>query len=273
MQAIESARQFGKFLADCFGFLVDRRRLEVMGKQAFPVGFHRVMDGMPVPVFDHLGTGCQMADCLQPQLTRERRPGWESLCFGFQNQIGRIFQTACLVTRLCNLNTSQTRLCWMIDITSSNIQTLSDPIVVNIRLDTVRVSGPVEVKVMGDKLVGTGVFPDDGSLPGQIIGNQTALEFLKFRRETAVDGSSHIRDIFPCVHPVAPVVKTKSCVQSVGRTEFIPQIPDKHPLDIIACGTVIFGFVIDLVADDCRMIADMLHQFADHPFTIKQVGR
>ena len=44
-------------------------------------------------------------------------------------------------------------------------------------------------------------------------------------------------------------------------------------MDIVARGTVIFGLVVDLVADNCRMVRDMLHQLADDPFAVKQVGR
>ena len=108
-----------------------------------------------------------MADRLQAQLTGERRPGREALRFGFQHQIGRVFQAAGLVARLCDLDTGQARLRRVVDVASRNIQAFRDPVVVDFGLDTVGVTGPVEVKVMGDKLVRAGVFPDDGSLPGR----------------------------------------------------------------------------------------------------------
>ena len=60
---------------------------------------------------------------------------------------------------------------------------------------------------MGDKLVRTGVFPDNRRLPGKVIGDQPALELLEFRAEAAVDGAPYIRDVLPCIHPVAPVIE------------------------------------------------------------------
>ena len=47
---------------------VDVVFLEIVAQDPFPVGLKRIVDGMPVPVFDHVRAGGQMAVCLQAQL-------------------------------------------------------------------------------------------------------------------------------------------------------------------------------------------------------------
>ena len=262
-----------KLRADRFRFLINGRGLEVVGQKPLPVGLARVMNRVPVPVFDHLRARCEMAHCLKSQLSGEWRPRREALRFGFKYEIGRLLQTPDLVAELGNLDSGQMHLRRMIDVASRDVETLRDLIVIDIRLNARRAAArKVEVEVVGDELILPRILSHNRRLPREKLRDERPLEFLKFRRKAPVDRPAYIWHVLPCVHPVAPVVEPEGGIERVGRAELIPEIPDKHSLDVFACGAVVFGFVVDLEADDRRMLRHMANQLPDHPFAVEKIG-
>ncbi|MNT71416.1 hypothetical protein D3C72_2098970 [compost metagenome] len=63
-----------------------------MTEQTLPIGIEGVMNGMPVPVRDHIGTRGKVAERLQAQLAWIRRPMWKCLRLRFQHQIIAVLQ-------------------------------------------------------------------------------------------------------------------------------------------------------------------------------------
>ena len=61
--------------------------LKVMTEQPFPVGFKGVVNGMPVPVFHHVGSGSKVAVGLQPELSVIGQPVGKTLGLRFQYKV------------------------------------------------------------------------------------------------------------------------------------------------------------------------------------------
>ena len=78
-QIHQMAADPGKFISDHFCCTIGIIFLEVMTQQSFPVGLKRIVDGMPVPVFHHIGSGCYMTVRLKTKLSVIRYPTGESL--------------------------------------------------------------------------------------------------------------------------------------------------------------------------------------------------
>ena len=54
--------------------------------------------------------------------------------------------------------------------------------------------------------------------------------------------------------------------------ELLMQILDEQTLHVVGHGIVVLGFVIDLIADHCRMVGNMGDQLADHALAVEAVG-
>ena len=86
----------------------------------------------------------------------------------------------------------------MIDIDAGDIQRLRRRKMVDPRLHAVRVTAPFEIEVVGDELVRLGVFPNDGRLPGQILGDLLTLIAGEGAGEAGVDGVFHRQPVCVC---------------------------------------------------------------------------
>ena len=74
---------------------------------------------------------------------------------------------------------------------------------------------PVQIKIVGDKLVRPCILTDDSRLPCQIIRRQLPLESFEFRAKAPVDGSPNVREILPGIDTVAPVIKAEFLVEGL----------------------------------------------------------
>ena len=229
---------------------------------------------MPVPVFHHICSGSQMAECLQTKLSVIRNPSRESLRFCLQDKIIIFFQRTGTVPAIGNLRTGQLVLCRMINIHTCYRQRPRRMLVIHHRLYPVGIPSPVKIKVMRDKLVFPRILLHNIRLPLQIIIHQCSLELLEFRTETSIDRSAHIRKILPRIDPVAPVIQSKRLIHRVQIVvKFRPQIFYKLLLHIFSRSVIIFRLIIQLEADHTFSVCRHFHQLADHALTIIAIYR
>ena len=91
---------------------------------------------------------------------------------------------------------------------------------------------PFEIKIVCDKLVFAKIRFDDLPLPHQEVCCDRAQIPFKFGPKAPVDGPPYIRDIFPGINAIAPVVQTESTVAGFGAVvEFLFQITDESLLN------------------------------------------
>ena len=120
---------------------------------------------MPVPVHHTKSTGGQMAVYLQAKLSIIWCPSRIALCFGFQNQVVVILETADQITTKCDFCTTQVILGWMINIRSCYSQMFCTFKMVYIRLHAVGISSPLKIQVVGNKLIFPLILAADPGLP------------------------------------------------------------------------------------------------------------
>ena len=116
-------------------FPVESVWLKVMGKHTFPVAFYCIVYRVPVPVFNHICTICDMTYCLETQLAGIWQPRMVSGCFCLKDEIVGPFKTSCDVSTYGYLTTGKRILGRMINITSGDIQALYCFILVYFRLE------------------------------------------------------------------------------------------------------------------------------------------
>ena len=141
-------------------------------------------------------------------------------------------------------------------------------------LYTKGITPPVKIKIVCDKLILSGILPHNLCLPVQIIIHQCPLEFFKFCPQASVDCSPHIREIFPCIDPITPVIQTKLFIQSIQIImELFSQIFYKLFLHIPACSIIVFCLIIQLETDDTFSVGRHFHQLSDHPLSVIPIHR
>lgn len=101
--------------------LIKPVRSKVVGEHALPVAFYGIVDRMPVPVFNHACTVCDVAYGLKPQLSRIRKPWVISGCLGLKYQIIITFYASCNIAAGGNLAAAQTALGRVIYIAACDI--------------------------------------------------------------------------------------------------------------------------------------------------------
>ena len=75
------------FISDDCAFSVGFILLQIMRQHTLPIAFDCIMNRMPMPVFDHIGSICDMRICTESQLSRIREPSQIALCFCLEYQI------------------------------------------------------------------------------------------------------------------------------------------------------------------------------------------
>ena len=161
----------------------------------------------------------------------------------------------------------------MVDVDTGDIHCGCGLEVVDGRLHAEGIATPFEIEIVGDELVVMSVFAHNIGLPLQEGTHLIATELVEFAAEGLVNRGGHIREVLPGIDAVRPVVKTEAMVQLVQiAIELLIQILDEQALHVVGHGLVVLGFVIDLVADHCRMVGNVGDQLADHAFTVETVG-
>ena len=216
-----------------------------------------------------------MTEGLLTKLSRERSPTWITLCLCLKNKVVVLLQRTCHITTEGDLSAGQFILCRMVNIASCHGQRFSCNLkMIVCRLNAVRISAPLKIQIVCDKLIRTGIFFYNIGLPGQKLGNQSTAELVKFSAKTSVDGSTHIREIFPVIHTVAPVIQTKSRIHGIGASvKFFLQILYKRRLYVRTCGIIIFCLIIQLETDDAFASLADFQQFTNHALTVFQIVR
>ncbi len=144
----------------------------------------------------------------------------------------------------------------------------------DIRLNSIRISPPFKIKVVGNKLSFPPVLIHNICLPAKKLVYQHPLKFFKFRPQTSVNGSSHIRKILPRIDTVAPIVQPEFIVHGIQAVaEFPSQILYKFLLYVFPRSSVILCLIIKLETNDAFSVRSTFHQLTDYPLTVAAVCR
>ena len=244
-----------------------------MGEHALPVAFYGIVDRMPVPVFNHVCTVCNVAYGLKPQLARIRKPWVISGCLSLKHQIVITFYAPCNIAAGGNLAAAQTALGRVIYIAACDIHTPGSLVLIDLRLHAVRVVVPLKVEIVSDELVVSFVFFDDISLPCKKVCHELSLEFLVFCIKTHIYGAADIGKGIPVVHTVAPVIKSKLSVKLVNVRKFIFQIFYKFSLCVFGTGVIRLCLIVELEADHAVVVLHLLHELFNDNLCMVQIVR
>ena len=244
-----------------------------MGEHALPVAFYGIVDRMPVPVFNHACTVCNVTYGLQAQLSRIRKPWVISGCLGLKYQIIITFYAPCNIAAGGNLAATQTALGRVIYIAACDIHTLGSLVLIDLRLHAVRVIVPFKVEIVSDELVISLVFFDDIGLPCKKVCHELSLEFFVFRIKTHIYGAADIRKGIPVIHTVAPVIKSKLPVKLVNVRKFIFQIFYKFSLCVFGTGVIGLRLIVELEADHAVVVLYLLHELFNDNLCMVQIVR
>ena len=266
--------RFGDLAAEHARLAVGGIRFEVVAQQALPICFKGIVDGVPVPIFHHVGAGGEVGVGLQAQLARERHPAVLALGLRFEHQVvPAVLGGAGHVAAEGDLLAGQVVLGGVVDVHAGDVHGGRGLEVVDGRLHAVGVSTPFEIEVVGDELVVMRVFAHDVGLPLQEGAHLVAAELVEFAAQGLVDGGGHVREVLPGVDAVGPVVEAEVVVELVQiAVELLAQILDEQALHVFGDGIVVFRLVVHLVADDGRMVGDVGDELADHTFAVEAVG-
>ena len=152
----------------------------------------------------------------------------------------------------------------MVDIDTSEAHRLRTLEVIHLRLDTEGPAAPFIVEILCDELVIVQVLLDNARLPQEEVFDRPAAELVKSGSETAIDGATHIGEVFPAVDAVAPVIEPKRAVESLKAAEALFEPRTERLLYPSVCIAVILRLVVELIADDAAAVPDMLHQGTNH---------
>ena len=125
----------------------------------------------------------------------------------------------------------------------------------------------------GHELRGVDELADDVGLPADELGDELGLEAapgqVVLRLEVAV-GPPQVR---PRREPVGPVDETPLLVEPLDGAVAVPQPVDEPLEDALVVQQPQAGLVVDLVADDRRVLAVAGDDRADDPLGVEQVRR
>ena len=215
-----------------------------------------------------------MAVSLEAELPFIGCPVRISLGLCLQHQIILLLQRSGHIPSEGDLRPGEVILAWMVNIHACHSQGLCRMEMIHIRLHPVGIAPPLEVEIVGDKLIFSLILLYNLCLPFQIFVYKASLKFFKLCPQASIDSSSHIREVFPGVNPVAPVVKAELPVHLVQVSlKLFSQIFDKFLLDVLPCRSIIFRLIIQLEPNDTFSVSRMLHQLPDHPLPIVPVNR
>src|SRR4051812_11357679 len=103
----------------------------------------------------------------------------------------------------------------MVNVNACNIKHLRCGEMIYLRLYAIRMTPPVEIKILGNKLLRLFVFAHDLCLPAQILSNQQTLELCKLSSKACINTAVNRRKIIPVIDPVAPVIKAENFIQAI----------------------------------------------------------
>src|SRR5579872_2607124 len=157
-----------------------------------------------------------MAECLETQLAGIRSPVGEAprLCLDHEIILTSAHGPGDVASE-GDLSTSQVVLSGMIDVNPCNIHGADGFKVVDVRLDSVGVATPIQIKVLRQELVRAVVLANERCLPRKILGHQAALELGEGGGEAGVDGAVSGREVFPAIDSIAPIVQAEVVIQGI----------------------------------------------------------
>ena len=145
-QFVRGAREFG----------IGAARLQIVREHALPISFLAVVQGMPVPVFDHVGAGRRHQVDILPQLAvigRKLRPRIPADCLGvdFRDQVIRALERPRIIAAGTGTHAVIKILRRVIRVHAYDVDILRDRVFVDILP-----RGPAEI--LHDELIGAQVF-------------------------------------------------------------------------------------------------------------------
>ena len=140
---------------------------------------------------------------------------------------------------------------------------------IHIRLYTIRMPSPFQIKIMRYKLSGTAVFFYNIRLPSQKIVYQHPLKFLELCSKTAINRPSYIWKILPCVNAVTPIIQPKCRIHNIQIVmELLSEVFYKLLLHIPAGCSIVLCLIIYLKTNDTFPLRRMLRNPADDTLCI-----
>ena len=141
------------------------------------------------------------------------------------------------------------------------------------RLNLVDV-GKARHETMSDELIRAAILVDDVYLPVQEVGRHLAVPAFPPHLIGRIGHALAVIEVFPAVNVHAPIVQSPATVEFLEVTlEFLLDIV-AETLEIIGIVDVTgFHLIIHLIADDGRMLGEVLHHLADDTFAVTEIGR
>ncbi len=162
----------------------------------------------------------------------------------------------------------------MVNINTRIIQGFTGFKVINVRLNPIGIISPFKVKIMRHKLIWQLVLINQSNLPFKVLGDETSPILIKFGLQATINRPIHRWKIFPRINTIAPVIQSEFIVK---RFQIIVKCPlnhlNKSLLDILTGGSVIFSFIVNLIADDRWMSGHMPNHFLNDALGVFQKHR
>jgi len=128
-------------------------------------------------------------------------------------------------------------------------------------------------EILGDELVRAFVLIDDFGLPSEEICCFPLRVALPLQFPAGIDDSVARGKFVPVVEPLAPIIQAPHLIQFVYGSEFGFQMFLKTGLDIRIGSTGRGSFIVDLVANDRRIVLVVFQNFPDDALAVKTIGR
>ena len=224
-----------------------------------------------MPVLDHVGPARHVGPRLQPQLPVERRvlalrvPA-DRLRVRLGDEVGRALHRAGEVAHERDPPAVEPLLRVVVRVDGGDVEELRDLL----RVD--RGAGRA-VEVLGDPLAGGDVLPQDPRLPAEEVGHQRALVALPLELPAGVQDAVARRQLVPAPEELAPVDEAPGLVERVHRPELPLQPLLEAGLHVRPGGAVGPRLVVDLPADDARVLRVALGDLPDDALAVLPVDR
>ena len=205
-----------QFLGDLGDFSVNPSGLQIVGQDAFPISFLAVVERVPMPVANEIGSSGDVEIDGQAELAgigrklAARVPS-RRLGRGLGHQVVAALEAAGEIAHHGDKPAVHLVLEAHVDVDRRHVQSDADVIGVD-------VEGQAG-EIMADELVGALELADDPGLPGQEIAGDAALETLPFQLVAGIDDAVPGRDVAPVGDVLTPVVQAPGLGHVLGCLE------------------------------------------------------
>jgi hypothetical protein len=121
-------------------------------------------------------------------------------------------------------------------------------------------------EIVRDELVRPLVLAHDLRLPVEVLGHDVVLEIFPLQLVPGVEDAVAGRQVGPRIHKLAPIDETPDAIDRVGRLVFPLQALQKGSRSVRRHHAVRERLVIDLIADDGRVVLEVADDLANDAF-------